>query len=140
MKNSAQPTWVTEATFKKEAAWVRKTMMTKADGRLLAQAIDKNRTDIERIQRTMMTKDDGQHLVLAILKNTDDIQRLEKNMMTKDAGDLILSQLQDLAKKYETAELSARIHLNQVMDFRPRIEDHEQRLVALEKRPPTLRK
>ncbi len=142
MKNSTQPAYVTEATFKKEANWTRKEFKTvheKIDG--VALSLAKTQADVARIEKTMMTmKEDGQRLAHAIVKNQSNIERAERNMMTNDTGDQILSQLQDLAKKYENAEVSARIHLNQVMDFRPRIEDHEQRLVALEKRPPTIQR
>jgi hypothetical protein len=73
-----------------------------------------------------------ERLASAIVKNSADIEEIKATMMTRQTGDQILAQLQDLGKKYETAEISARIHLNQVMDFRPRIEDHEKRLGVLE--------
>ena len=53
-------------------------------------------------------------------------------MMTREHGQHILRIVQDIASKYEEADRGRQIHLNQVMDFRPRIDDHEKRLVLLE--------
>jgi DNA anti-recombination protein RmuC len=132
MKSSIRRSYVSESTFKKEAA------RTRTEFKKVHQEFGKVHQRIDNVQVSL--KNVNESLGQAIVKTQMRLERVEQNMMTRDAGDQILSQLQDLAKKYENAEASARIHLNQVMDFRPRLEDHENRLVALEKRPPLIKR
>ena len=74
-------------------------------------------------------------MALTLIRHEVDIKEIKETMMTKVDGQNILEHLLAFARKYEESERSSRIHLNQIMDFRPKIEDHERRLTILENNP-----
>lgn len=156
MKKNTNPSYVTEATFKKESKIthnefkkvrhemhqeftnVRQEMhlgFEQVNQRFekVDQRIEKVDQRLEKVDQRLDNLDATVgRIALSVVRHEADIKEIKETMMTRDMGMQLLLQQQDLALKYENAERSAKIHLNQVMDFRPKIEDHEKRLVALE--------
>jgi len=117
MKKNLAPKYVTEATFKKESARVNQRF----DG------IDHQFDSLDSTMRRM---------AVAVVQNTEDIKEIKKemqgNVTMREDVQAILRHVQDIASKYEETERTRKIHLEQLMDFRPLLDDHEKRLIVLE--------
>jgi hypothetical protein len=120
MKKNTASKYLTEATFKKSLKSTNQQF----------KSIDERFERIDRRFDEMGAKFNG--LTLLVTRHDADIKEIKATMMTRALGDQILTQLQDFASKYEESERSARIHLAQLMEFRPQLDNHEKRLVALE--------
>jgi hypothetical protein len=106
MTKKNTPKFVTEATFRKHA-----------------RSVDKR---FEGLQATV------DRIAVKVVQHESDIQEIKVTMMTRDMGQEILKQISDFSARYEESERASRIHLNQLMEFRPVLNDHEKRLVVLE--------
>jgi len=113
MKKTSTPKYVTEVTFKKETAETR-------------QRFDQIDQRFERLETSVG------RLTLSTLRNEADIREMKETLMTREMGQSILTHLEGLTRAYREAENSTRIHLNQLTDFRPRMDDHEKRIAKLE--------
>ena len=135
MKKDIPPKFVTDATFKTELVAMRsKIAALHADVTTMHSDVSEDKvTHQNRFERleTMIGR-----LSLSTLKNEADIREMKETLMTREMGQTILNHLEGLTRAYREAENSTRIHLNQLMDFRPRIDDHEKRLILLETQNP----
>jgi hypothetical protein len=134
MTKKNTPKYLTEATFRKYARLLDRRF--DAIGQRF-DAVDQRFEGVDRRsdgmdQRFDRLEDKVDRIALSVVKHESDIQDIKATMMTRDMGQEILKQLADFSARYEESERAARIHLNQLMEFRPVLDNHEKRLVVLE--------
>ncbi len=117
MKNTT-PKYVTEVTFK--------------------QAMGNVGNEFQKVRQEMHHGFESlgamiNRLEVSSVRHGVDIKELKETVMViRDDGQRVMQIVQHIASKYDEADRGRQIHLNQLMDFRPRIDDHEKRLGTLE--------